>query len=231
MGVHLMQINSSSLTCQCKHCLDELGVPVYVTVPLSPVPTTGHPMYCPRCRRRPAKPAYRPQDYADCLILRYDGLTRKGAIHAIATYNELSARGKLPSTVRDAYDLPAILWGFKPMLSSQPITPLTVHCTSCAGSYTLIRSAGPSLQQSTPLYCVWCGSSHTTLSQDDTEETAWLSLANHYSLSVQQVQFFYNKWSQLPAHTYPTFSAYLQSDLVAPIFKAAQQSLQASANV
>lgn len=219
----------TSLAVQCARCTTKLEVPPYIDLlseSAAPRPlSSGKPLYCPRCGKARQ---IRPLDYADVLCQDYFGLTRKGAIETVTLFNELQAQGRLPSVKvygrpQDPCELLRHVWGFPLALARSAITPLTVHCRSCAGSYTLLRGK-PDVQQTPPLYCVWCASSDVYTSQDDTEETAWLSLASHYDLSVQAVQFFYNDWQGLPAHTYTTFAAYLDSPTVKPLVEATRHS-------
>lgn len=219
--------SSRQLSCSCQRCASRLGVPSFVdTNPMCQ--PQAKPAYCPRC----GKPhSYRPYDYADVLCTEYFGLTREVAVEVITTFNEIKAssnsqfytasHGSQPvgkSKLQDPLDLLQAM-GFSRMLMRAALTPLTVSCQSCGGSFTMLRSV-PDVQRTPPLHCVWCSSTNLTTSQDDTEVTAWLSLASHYGLTVAAIQFFYSDWLKRGHQT--TLAAHLADPQVAPLVQMAK---------
>lgn len=97
---------------------------------------------------------------------------------------------------------------------STPMTPLNVLCLTCAGTYRIIRT-DPTLHCSPPTHCIYCGATTITVTQTDTEEAAWHTLAEHYDLTVQIIKALYARWNQ--TSTLQNFGDYMQLPAVQDI--------------
>lgn len=199
---------------QCHYCHKHTGYYPYlsVTLPIS----THPPTYCPRCHRLvPTSPF----DYADTLCFDYAGLTRQQALSSLDHVDRQNSHSKSAShanhTAEDYLNMEQSLKQW-PSLATLT-TPLTVTCNDCGGHYIFYRNA-PDIQRTPPLYCVWCASKHTTISQLDTEEHAYVSLAQHYNLPVPILKTLYSLWTtQSPL---PTFAEFFKSPTVTLVLNA-----------
>lgn len=214
---------TQQLACQCTKCTQTYGTPPYVDLPSQGHP--GHPatrpLYCPRCKpssdpTRPPK-VYRPYDYADVLCTDYIGLTRQVAISLITMLNEFKAQGasrvKQLATVHDPIDYLASR-GFQRMSMRDSITPLDVQCLDCAGQYTILRGNITTAQRP-PAYCIWCGSSHITTAQENTDDTAYTVLAAHYQLPRNVLEYLYSQYTAQSRQT--SFQSYMDSPTILEI--------------
>lgn len=96
-------------------------------------------------------------------------------------------------------------------MQKQSITPLYCHCTTCGSTFTVLRTT-PTTQQTPPKHCIYCSSTTISVQQASTEETAFISLAEHYNLSVATLTYLYNFWTTRP--NYKTFNEFMNSDTV-----------------
>lgn len=131
-------------------------------------------------------------------------------------------------SARDIYDyLDNLKGGPKRMLQRGYIAPLDCTCKACGGQFTLVRGIVDT-QATPPLYCVWCGArSQLITDPTQTEETAWIVLADNYKLPIAALKIFYGQWSAT-MHKHPTFQSYMQSEEVQqllPLLQAANQTL------
>lgn len=94
------------------------------------------------------------------------------------------------------------------------ITPLNVHCGSCGSVFTMLRSS-PDTYKTPPTYCVYCGADSVSVIQQDPEQIAFISLAEHYDVTVPMIQSLYKTWQSRP--NYPTFQGFMRSDTVQQI--------------
>ena len=99
-------------------------------------------------------------------------------------------------------------------MTRQPITPLHVHCHQCGSTFTLLRS-DPTTHKSPPKHCIYCTSTQLSILQATTDDTAYICLAEHYSLPLNHIQYLYKFWSSRP--NYPTFDSFMQSDTMAQL--------------
>lgn len=155
-------------------------------VNLGPLP------HCPQCPNSCVPCEY---DYADVLVTRYyhPKFTRKVALWCL---NELQ-RLNLDRSPSHQYEIEDIMTELgittNDTFMSRPKCYLTSHCSSCGGSFTTLYSSIP-VQATPPMYCIWCGQQSLSVTQEDTEETAMISLANHYNIPLVLFKHLYDIW-------------------------------------
>jgi hypothetical protein len=209
------------LTCQCAKCTAKHGIPPYVDLPAPALTTTSTPLYqpatrptyCPNC----AKPrTYRTYDYADVLIQDYMGMTRQLAIDIIRQFNEWresSFRNPVRNSQLDVIDYLTDR-GHSKMLLRAYVTPLDVQCLDCGGQFTMLRGLVTS-KQLPPVHCVWCASKNISTSQENTEEVAYLILAEKYQLPQNILEYLYKQYAAQARHS--TFESYMNSEPILAI--------------
>lgn len=203
-------------TVECTRCTAKSITPPFISFTL---PVRSKPTHCPKCGHTRT---VRPYDYADIICTDHAGISRNLAIKAINLYNEQLARGTLghkshiPDCIGYIEDMGVDATNMPSMRSS--FAPIDAHCTSCGGSYTMLRNV-PDVQRTPPLYCVWCGSKSVTIQQQSTDQTCWTSLAQHYNLPLAALKMFYDRWSRKSSLS--SFSNYMQSDLITQLLQDA----------
>lgn len=211
---------------QCHYCHKHTGYYPYLSIQL-PI-STHPPTYCPRCHR-PVPTS--PLDYADTLCFDYAGLTRA---QALSQMNLADTRNAHAHSARSANHTAEAILSDEQSLKQWPslqtlTTPLSIQCLDCGGHYIFYRNA-PDIQRTPPLYCVWCASKHTVITQLDTEEHAFIALAQHYNLPVPILKTLYQLWTtQSPL---PTFAEFFASPTVTLVLSALakQANTQAEAS-
>lgn len=190
-------------------------------VDLGPLP------HCPECSSECTPCEY---DYADVLVTRYHHpkFTRKVALWCL---NELT-RLNLSRSPSHQYQIEDVMneLGITPLasLSSNPKCYLTSHCTSCGGSFTTLYTNTP-VQATPPLYCVWCGSQSLHVTQEDTEETAMISLAAHYDIPLVLFKHLYDIWHHDSRYQY--FNTFMtQEPTIQPILNKLRAPITTSIN-
>lgn len=179
------------LLCNTVQCAtNRVRNPVYVNYLVD----IGTPSHCPTCAQTTVACGY---DYADILVTKYQHpkLTRK---LAICMLNLLSDRNlsRSQSNQQSIEDVMTEL-GFDKLtdrLTNRYKTYITSRCATCGGSFTLLASGHIPVQQTPAIYCIWCGANTCNETQEDTEETAMISLASHYNLPLPIFRFLYNEW-------------------------------------
>lgn len=119
--------------------------------------------------------------------------------------------------------------GIRPMLLRSYIAPLDCTCKACGGQFTLLRGLVETVAQP-PIYCVWCGTRNSLIiDPTQTEDTAWLVLAQNYNLPIPALRVLYSQWST-PANIakYPAFASYMQSEEVQQLLPLLQQAAPAA---
>lgn len=144
--------------------------------------------------------------------------------------NELATLPISITRVKQARDIYEYLdqRGVKRVLQRGYIAPLDCTCKACGGQFTLVRGIVDT-QATPPLYCVWCGArSQLITDPTQTEETAWIVLADNYKLPIAALKIFYGQWSAT-MHKHPTFQSYMQTEEVQqllPLLQAANKTLE-----
>ena len=200
-----------AVTCRRKQC----NALYYVTLPL---PTCSHSArsstyHCPVC----ATPHtyHREQDHLDYLSLRLS-ISRKAASTLtectfLYNSNRSIAHQVTPEAMYTMMDLPTPPHS-PTTLTSNGTSPVTIQCLSCGSTAIYQRPptpVGPS-PRTVPSYCCYCGSQHTTVTPNDTEETAWLTLSLHYNIPIKYVKSLYQQWQSYSTRTY--FNDYMTTD-------------------
>lgn len=108
--------------------------------------------------------------------------------------------------------------GFNHM--NTPVTPLNVVCSSCASTFQVLRT-DPTCSHTPPIYCIYCQQPTISITQLNTEDTAYTVLAETYSLRLDVVKALYDRWSRQSNLTH--FSEYMQSEPVQQILSKLQQ--------
>lgn len=208
----MVVLSRSDRAVECKHCQQAPNItPPYISYML---PIQLRPTFCPKCHHHKSM---RPYDNSDILCTDHVGISRRQAVNIVRAYNyrqELDGVGLgMPKThCNDVFDY------FNQTLGGNTIpdirtsfTPLDIQCNSCGGSFTLLRNI-PDVNHTPPLYCVWCSSNNVIVSQESTEEVWWTSLSRHYSLPINVLQVFYDRWY---THSHlSTFKEYMTSPTV-----------------
>lgn len=161
----------------------------------------GVPSHCPYCHTSHNVIACE-YDYADVIVTKYSHpkVTRKIVLLMMSMLQERN----LDRSINNQQTIEDVMHDLNlDRLSSRPKTYLTSHCKSCGGSFTTLSHTNTlSVQHTPPLYCIWCGSQSLNVTQEDTEETAFISLATHYNLPLPIFRFLYNEWQQDHKYTY-----------------------------
>lgn len=152
----------------------------------------GPTLHCPDCNTTHASATSCEYDYADVLVTRYHHpkFTRKVALWCLNELNRLNL-DRSPSHQYQIEDIMTEL-GIT-TLALRPKTYLTSHCTSCGGSFTTLYTNAP-VQHTPPSFCIWCGSPSISTVQEETEESAFISLATHYNIPLVLFKHLYDIW-------------------------------------
>jgi hypothetical protein len=144
------------------------------------------------------------------------GMTRELAISIIRQFNEWresSFRNPVKSSQIDVIDYLTDR-GHTKMLMRAYVTPLDVQCLDCGGQFTMLRGL-VTTKQLPPVHCVWCASTHISVNQENTEEVAYLILAQRYSLPENVLRYLYAQYAQQARHS--SFDSYMNSESVLAI--------------
>lgn len=184
--------------------------------------------HCPDCTHdTPATPCE--YDYADVLVTRYHHpkFTRKIALYLLNELNRLN----LSRSPNHQYQIEDVMHEIgltsSESFMNQPKCYLTTRCQSCGGSFTTLYTNAP-VQHTPPSYCIWCGSSSISTVQEDTEETAMISLASHYNIPLVLFKHLYAIWHTSSKYQY--LSDFINNEpSIQPLLNKLRASTNASA--
>lgn len=190
---------------------------------------SNNPSHCPSCST--SRIQSRLYDYPDTITTTHMYFNRALAITCLDELNihNQNRHTSKQLTIED-YLRMAKIRSHTPV--SHGICPLHVSCSSCGGTFNIVRTIPSS--HVPPTYCIWCGqASSITVTQYNTEEVAayvlaesfqqesFTQLASVYKVPVVLVQALYNMW-ETDSHE-PFFSAYMQQDEVQQILRKVQK--------
>lgn len=214
-----------TITCRNKHCKQTTATHNVHYVLSHNIVTHNNPMHCPMCPASNTDTTWitsRKFDYTDTLCIKFPKLPRPLASAMIDQYNNTlhatytrTHHNDTPYTSVSTVNLPCQFDSVEDLitqslpiklLTSNGITPIHVKCNDCLSTITILRT-NPTAISTLPRYCIWCSSSHLTITLPTTDETSQLvlnldlieqqlieELAQIHNIPLLIMQALYEQW-------------------------------------
>lgn len=214
------------------HCRNKLCTPTtrdhnihYVSYPTALAHRVQH---CPSCHSIHIQS--RDFSYVDWMCTQFQPLNHAIAAALVEELNNQNSRKSPHAQIQIEDILTQLPNPPKPLAqTSNGICPLHVSCTMCHATFDVIRTKPTA--HTPPMFCIWCGTSHVTVQQYNTDETAnyvnnttssntLQDLATQFDVSLAIMTALYEQWTQDSAETY--FSGYLATDDVKMVLSLAK---------
>lgn len=186
------------ITCKNKHCKPTTYDHNTHYVTRHNYTTHASPQHCPMCPAPGSWITSRSFDYADILILKFPRMNHFVASRMIEEYNN----ERKFTCVEDMIEQ-----SFPKLVTSTGICPLHVSCNDCKATFTILRT-NPTAHDN-PKYCIWCSSTHITVTLPSTDDTATLvlnldlieqhtltMLAEQYVIPMSIMTALYEEWNK-----------------------------------